>query len=56
MPDGTHLIAAYDNGRAYRWDIRPVSLVRQACQVAGRRLTRAEWHEFLPSRDYDPAC
>ena len=55
-PDGTHLIAAQDNGRAYRWDIRPQSLVRQACKVAGRRLTRAEWEEFLPGRPYQPAC
>jgi WD40 repeat protein len=55
-PDGTHLIAAQGNGRAYRWDIRPQSLVRQACEVAGRRLTRAEWEEFLPGRTYRPAC
>ena len=55
-PDDTHLIAAYQNGRAYRWDIRPASLVRQACRVAGRRLTRAEWDEFLPGRQYHPAC
>ena len=55
-PDDTHLIAAYQNGRAYRWDIRPASLVRQACKVAGRRLTRAEWDEFLPGRPYEPAC
>jgi hypothetical protein len=55
-PDDTHLIAAYQNGRAYRWDIRPASLVRHACEVAGRRLTRAEWAEFLPGRAYEPAC
>jgi WD40 repeat protein len=55
-PDGTHLIAAYDTGRAYIWDIRPSALARHACQVAGRRLTRAEWQEFLPGRDYAPAC
>jgi WD40 repeat protein/DNA-binding SARP family transcriptional activator len=54
--DGTHLIASYDNGRAYLWDLRPERLLRQACQVAGRRLTREEWAEFLPDRDYDPAC
>jgi WD40 repeat protein/DNA-binding SARP family transcriptional activator len=54
--DGTGLIAAYATGDAYRWDIRPDSLVRHACQVAGRRLTRAEWQEFLPTRDYAPAC
>jgi WD40 repeat protein len=55
-PDGRHLIAAYQNGRAYRWDIWPASLVRQACEVAGRRLTREEWDEFLPGRPYHPAC
>jgi WD40 repeat protein len=55
-PDGAGLIASYDIGRAYLWDIRPTSLARHACEVAGRRLTRAEWEEFLPGRDYDPAC
>jgi hypothetical protein len=24
--------------------------------VAGRKLTRSEWAEALPERDYDPAC
>ena len=55
-PDGSGLIASYDTGIAYRWDIRPRSLARHACRVAGRRLTRQEWKEFLPGRDYDPAC
>jgi WD40 repeat protein len=55
-PGDTHVIAADDNGRAYLWDIRPASLVRQACKIAGRRLTQEEWDEFLPGRDYDPAC
>ena len=56
MPDGTRLLARYGTGRAYLWHIGPQSLTRQACQIAGRQLTRAEWREFLPSRDYDPAC
>ena len=55
-PDGAALIASYDTGRAFRWDLRPESLARHACRVAGRRLTPAEWTEFLPGRDYDPAC
>jgi WD40 repeat protein len=55
-PDGSTLVAAYASGRTYLWDIRPAALARRACQVAGRRLTRAEWAEFLPGRDYDPAC
>jgi WD40 repeat protein/DNA-binding SARP family transcriptional activator len=56
MPDGSGLIAAYETGQAYRWDIRASSLIRQACEVAGRRLTRAEWEEFLPGREFAPAC
>jgi hypothetical protein len=50
------VIAGYDTGLAYRWDIRPESLAHQACQIAGRTLTRAEWGEFLPGRAYEPAC
>jgi WD40 repeat protein/DNA-binding SARP family transcriptional activator len=55
-PDGSGLIASYDTGLAYRWDIRPESLIRHACRVAGRRLTLSEWEEFLPGREFDPAC
>ena len=54
--DGNALIASYATGRAITWDIRSESLTRHACEVAGRRLTRAEWQEFVPGRDYDPAC
>jgi DNA-binding SARP family transcriptional activator/WD40 repeat protein len=28
----------------------------QACSMAGRTLTRAEWTQFLPGRSYAPAC
>jgi len=55
-PDDSRLVAAYASGRAYVWDIRPRSLLEHACRVAGRRLTRAEWGEFLPGRQYAPAC
>ena len=54
--DGSGLIVSYDRGEAHLWDIRTESLVRHACAVAGRRLTRAEWDEALPGRAYDPAC
>jgi WD40 repeat protein len=53
---GTHIAAVYDNGQGYVWDIRPSSWARQACTVAGRRLTSAEWEEALPGREYAPAC
>ena len=54
-PDGAHLFAIA-TGRAYRWDVRPASWARHACAVAGRKLTRSEWQDVLPERDYDPAC
>jgi len=53
---GTHLAAVYDNGQGYSWDVRPSSWARRACAVAGRPLTRAEWNEALPGRNYAPAC
>jgi hypothetical protein len=55
-PGGDYLFAIYNAGRAYRWDVRPSSWARHACAVAGRQLTRAEWEDALPERDYDPAC
>jgi WD40 repeat protein len=56
-PDGAYLFAIYgDGGQAYRWDVRPSAWARHACAVAGRPLTRAEWRDALPGRDYAPAC
>jgi WD40 repeat protein len=55
-PDGAYLFAITDAGPAYRWDIRPSSWARHACEIAGRRLTRTEWNDVLPERDYAPAC
>jgi WD40 repeat protein len=54
--DGAHLFGITDTGLSYRWDVRPSSWARQACAIAGRRLTRAEWQDALPGRDYAPAC
>ena len=44
-PDGDFLFAITNTGRAYRWDVRPSSWARHACEVAGRRLTRTEWND-----------
>jgi WD40 repeat protein len=53
---GRGVVAAYDNGRGYLWDVRPESWARRACEVAGRTLTHDEWEDVLPERDYAPAC
>jgi WD40 repeat protein len=55
-PDGAYLLAVTDTGRAYRWDVREATWKRQACAIAGRTLTRAEWADALPGRPYAPAC
>jgi WD40 repeat protein len=53
---GTHLAAVYDDGNALLWDVRPSSWLARACSVAGRTLTRNEWENALPGREYAPAC
>jgi class 3 adenylate cyclase/WD40 repeat protein/energy-coupling factor transporter ATP-binding protein EcfA2 len=53
---GTELVTLDENGRGFIWDVRPQSWARRACTLAGRPLTRAEWDEALPQRDYAPAC
>jgi ketosteroid isomerase-like protein len=45
---GEDRLIAMDESRALRWDIRPAAWARHACQVAGRRLTRAEWASTSP--------
>jgi WD40 repeat protein len=55
-PSGNHLIAVYDGGTAFVWDMNPDHWKQQACAVVGRSLTRQEWTELLPDRRYQPAC
>ena len=55
-PDGKYVLAVFADGSGYRWDVRPSAWKRQACAVAGRRLTRSEWQAALPDRAYAPAC
>jgi class 3 adenylate cyclase/WD40 repeat protein len=53
---GTELVTLHDNGQGYVWDLRPETWARRACAIAGRALTRTEWHDALPERHYQPAC
>jgi WD40 repeat protein/DNA-binding SARP family transcriptional activator/type II secretory pathway predicted ATPase ExeA len=55
-PSGKHLIAVYDSGAAFVWDMDPDRWKQQACAVVGRSLTRQEWTDLLPDRRYQPAC
>ena len=55
-PDGAFRFAVTNVGTAYRWDARASDWARRACAVAGRSLTRAEFNDVLPDREYAPAC
>ena len=52
---GSRVVVVHRDG-GYVWDLRPSSWERHACAVAGRTLTRAEWENTLPQREYAPAC
>jgi WD40 repeat protein len=65
-PDGRTLASGSTDGTVRLYDLAsekplggPLPGVpnrrRHACTVAGRRLTRAEWADLLPGREYDPA-
>jgi DNA-binding SARP family transcriptional activator/WD40 repeat protein len=38
------------------WDADVTHWQTIACRIAGRNLTRAEWHQYLPSRPYHRTC
>ena len=38
------------------WDADPAHWLDIACRIAGRNLTQAEWHQYLPSRPYQITC
>jgi WD40 repeat protein/class 3 adenylate cyclase len=54
--DGRRLLEVHADGHGAVWDIDPESWKRRACELANRTLTRAEWDDLLPGRDYEPAC
>jgi WD40 repeat protein len=56
LSGGSQLAAAYARGSVLVWDVDPAAWRVHACTVAGRTLTRQEWHEFLPDRPYQAVC
>ena len=53
-PNGRLLIIPLAN--AFEWPTDVRAWERFACQVAGRNLTRTEWHDALPNRPYQAVC
>ncbi len=36
--------------------VSPAAWEQQACAVAGRNFTQAEWNRYLPDRPYSKVC
>ena len=56
-PDG-RLVSVGRDTRAFVWDLssRLAAWQEQACAMAGRNLTRAEWARFMAGRPYQVTC
>jgi hypothetical protein len=53
-PNG-RLLVGLDTS-AIEWPMNVNTWEQFACRVAGRNLTRAQWHYALPDRAYRPTC
>jgi WD40 repeat protein len=56
FPDGKQIVAAFWDGKGVVWNVDPHAWAAQACRIARRSLTRAEWRDFLPRRPYRRVC
>jgi len=55
--DGGRTVVTFTEGTGVReWSIAPERLLKHACAVAGRNLTRPEWEDALPGRPYVRTC
>ena len=50
------LIAPELGGSLLRWDTRIEHALDFACAIAGRDMTKDEWHEVFEDRPHDPVC
>jgi WD40 repeat protein len=55
-PDRRALEMVSDDGRLLTWRLGVDAWVAAACRLAGREMTREEWHSYLGDRRYSPVC
>jgi WD40 repeat protein len=56
FPDGKHAISVFYDGTGVVWNLDPAAWKTAACHIVRRNLSRAEWHNFLPERNYRQVC
>jgi hypothetical protein len=57
VPDPHDEMVVFNDDRpGLRYPTDPAVWLREACAVAGRDLTLAEWDRYLPGREYRPTC
>jgi WD40 repeat protein len=55
-PGGKALVAVDNHGGAFAWPASLTAWQQDACAVAGRNLTRAEWAQFVGDPRYTSVC
>jgi WD40 repeat protein/DNA-binding SARP family transcriptional activator len=55
-PGGRALVVADDRGGAFAWPASLTAWQQDACALAGRNLTRAEWTQFVGGPPYTYVC
>jgi WD40 repeat protein len=53
-PDGSLLAVSGDRGTRL-WSVDRTAIMRRLC-AESPRITREQWHQYLPDRAYDPPC
>ena len=56
FPDGKNVVAVFGSGTGVVWNVDPESWKAQACRIANRNPTPAEWRDFVPERGYRRVC
>jgi WD40 repeat protein len=57
MPGPTdELVVLHGERPGRRYPLEPRVWLDEACAIAGRNLTRAEWQRYLPDRPYERTC
>jgi len=56
FPNGKRIVVALWSGHGVVWNVDPLAWEAQACRIADRDLTPAEWRDFLPGRHARRIC